>query len=141
MRWLPVLLLIAGPCSAAPLVPSFNTGTMSSHTESKTQIVESIKSIDYQTGYVYSASGTNVSHSGTSMVPGAESVQTQTTDGVTSSWTGLALDGKPSWTMTNPGQAFQLVESYDGPGMSRMTMIERTTTVESVTSTTSVFGQ
>lgn len=141
MRWLPVLLLIAGPCSAAPLVPNFNTGTMTSHTESKTQIVESIKSIDYQTGYVYSASGTNVSHSGASMVPGAESVQTQTTDGVTSSWTGLALDGKPSWTMTNPGQAFQLVESYDGPGMSRMTMIERTTTVESVTSTTSVFGQ
>lgn len=141
MRWLPVFLLFAGPCSAAPLVPSFNTGTMTSHTESKTQITESIRSIDYQTGYVYSASGTGVSHSGTSMVPGAETVQTQTTDGITSSWTGLALENKPAWTMTTPGASFQLVESYSGPGLSNVTTIERSTLVESVTSTTSVFGQ
>ena len=141
MRWLPVLLLIAGPCSAAPLVPNFNTGTMTSHTESKTQISESIRSVDYQTGYVYSTSGTGVTHSGTSMVPGAETVQTQTTDGITSSWTGLALENKPSWTMTTPGGSFQLVESYSAPGLSRVTTIERTTTVESVVSTTSVFGQ
>jgi len=141
MRRLAVLLLLAGHCSAAPLVPNFNTDTMTSHTESKTQITESIRSVDYQTAYVYSTSGTGVSHSGTSMIPGAETVQTQTTDGITSSWTGLALEAKPAWTMTTPGGSFQLTESYSGPGLSKVTTVERTTLVESTTSTTSVFGQ
>ena len=140
MRWLIALLVLSAPVHAMPVVPNFRTGTMTSRTESTTQVTETIRSVDFATGYTYSASGTNVQHSGTSMLPSAGTVQTQTVDGVTSSWTGLALDEKPAWSMTNQGASFQFVESYSAPGLSTVTEIQRTTTVESVTDTTSVFG-
>jgi len=140
MRWLLTLLVLSAPVHAMPVVPNFRTGTMTSRTESTTQITETIRSVDFATGYTYSASGTNVQHSGTSILPSAGTVQTQTVDGVTSSWTGLALDEKPAWSMTNQGASFQFVESYSGPGLSTVTEIQRTTVVESVTDTTSVFG-
>ena len=140
MRWLALLVLLAGPAAAVPVVPNFRSGTMTSRTESTTQVTETIRSINYGTGYTYSASGTNVQHSGTSMLPGAKEVQEQTINGVTSSWTGLALEDKPTWQMTTPGASFQFVESYSGPGITNQTDITRQTTVTSVTDTTSVFG-
>jgi hypothetical protein len=140
MRWFALLVLLAGPAAAVPVVPNFRSGTMTSRTESTTQVTETIRSINYGTGYTYSASGTNVQHSGTSMLPGAKEVQEQTINGVTSSWTGLALEDKPTWQMTTPGASFQFVESYSGPGLTTQTDIQRTTTVQSVTDTTSVFG-
>ena len=140
MRWLPVLLLLAMPAVAVPVVPNFRTGTMTSRTESTTQITETIQSVDYATGYTYSASGTNMQHSGSSVLPSAGEVQSQMVNGVSSSWTGLALENKPAWSMTTPGASFQFVESYSGPGLQNVTEIERTTVIESVTDTTSVFG-
>jgi hypothetical protein len=121
-------------------VPNFRTGTTTSRTESTTQVTETIRSVDFATGYTYSASGTNVQHSGGSILPNAEAVQKQAVDGVTSSWTGLALQDKPTWSMTTPGASFQFVESYSGPGLQTVTEIERTTIIDSVTDTTSVFG-
>ena len=140
MRWLLLLLVLQAPAVAMPVVPNFRTGTMTSRTESTTQVTETIRSVDYATGYTYSASGTNVQHSGSSMLPGTAAVQQQTINGVTSSWTGLALEDKPTWQLTTPGASFQFVESYSGPGLSTVTDIQRTTTVQSVTDTTSVFG-
>ena len=140
MRWLAVVLLLATPAAAVPVVPNFRTGTMTSRTESTTQMTEQIRSVNYATGYTYSASGTNVQHSGSSIVPGASATQTQTIDGVTSSWTGLELQNKPNWSIVNPGGSFSFVEHYSGPGLEAVTEITRTTVVESVTDTVSVFG-
>jgi hypothetical protein len=140
MRWLAVVLLLATPAAAVPVVPNFRTGTMTSRTESTTQMTEQIRSVNYATGYTYSASGTNVQHSGSSIVPGASETQTQTIDGVTSSWTGLELQNKPNWSIVNPGGSFSFVEHYSGPGLEAVTEITRTTVVESVTDTVSVFG-
>ena len=140
MRWLAVVLLLATPAAAVPVVPNFRTGTMTSRTQSTTQMMEQIRSVNYATGYTYSASGTNVQHSGSSIVPGASQTQTQTIDGVTSSWTGLELQNKPNWSIVNPGGSFSFVEHYSGPGLEAVTEITRTTVVESVTDTVSVFG-
>jgi hypothetical protein len=140
MRWLAVVLLLATPAAAVPVVPNFRTGTMTSRTESTTQMTEQIRSVNYATGYTYSASGTNVQHSGSSIVPGASETQTQTIDGVTSSWTGLELQNKPNWSIVNSGGSFSFVEHYSGPGLEAVTEITRTTVVESVTDTVSVFG-
>jgi len=140
MRWLLLLLVLQAPALAMPVVPNFRTGTMTSKTTSTTQVTETIRSVDFATGYTYSASGSGVQHSGNSILPSAGAVQSQTIDGVTSSWTGLALEDKPSWQMTTPGASFQFVESYSGPGLQTVTEIQRTTLVESVTDTTSVFG-
>jgi len=140
MRWLAVVLLLATPAAAVPVVPNFRTGTMTSRTESTTQMTEQIRSVNYATGYTYSASGTDVQHSGSSIVPGASATQNQTIDGVTSSWTGLELQNKPNWSIVNPGGSFSFVEHYSGPGLEAVTEITRTTVVESVTDTVSVFG-
>ena len=140
MRWLLLIFVLQLPAVAMPVVPNFRTGTMTSKTTSTTQVTETIRSVDFATGYTYSASGSGVEHSGSSILPSAGAVQNQTIEGVTSSWTGLALENKPSWSMTTPGGSFQFVESYSGPGLQTVTDIQRTTIVESVTDTTSVFG-
>ena len=126
---------------AVPVVPNFTQGSMTSHTETTSTVTETINSMDYNTGYQYVVTGTNIQHDGNSITPTATSGGTNTIEGVTSTWTGLNLNNKPNFTMTTPGAAFQFTESYNGPGLSNQTIIQRTTTIESVTDTTSVFTQ
>ena len=144
-RLLTVLMLLssAGAARAVPVVPNFTQGGMTSHTEMTSTVTETINSMDYNTGWQYVVTGTNVSSDGTLTPTGAGSINnTQVTlDGVTSTWNGLDLTDRPGFTMTNPGQAFQFTESYQGPGLSNHTIIQRTTTIQSVTDTTSTFTQ
>ena len=112
-----VLLLSFCPNAAkAAVTPTFTTGTVTSHTESTQTVNESILQTDYQTGYTYTVSGTNIT------------IPTNPTYGST-------------YTQTTPGEAFQFSETYFGPGISRVTEIERTTTTTSVTDSLSVFTQ
>ena len=111
-----ILGALHGAAQAAPVSPSFTTGTVTSHTESTTTVTESIRQVDYMTGTQYTVSGTNIA------------------------WDGPPLPGA-NYTMVVPGEAFQFTETYLGPGESRLTEIERTTTVTSVTDTVSVFTQ
>jgi hypothetical protein len=140
-KFLAVLALLGTPSYAVPVVPNFKQGSMTSHTETTSKVVETINSIDYNTGWQYSVTGTNVQHSGSSMSPSAIDTTNQTINGVTSKWTGLDAANKPNWTIVNPGGAFQFTESYSGPGLSNQTIIQRETTIESITDTTSVFQQ
>ena len=134
---------IASPVSAVPVVPNFTQGSMTSNTTTTSTVTETINSMDYNTGWQYVVTGTNVEASGNLVPTGAGStVDTNVTlDGVTSQWTGLNLDQRPNFTMTTPGAAFQFTESYQGPGLSNHTIIQRTTTINSVTDTTSTFTQ
>ncbi len=132
MRALLLLLLLAPTAHAVPVVPNFSSGSMTSHTETKSKVTETIVSEDYATGWQYSVSGQNVQHSGSSMTPGTTTVD---------SWTGLNTGAKPNWTISTPGAAFQFVETYSGPGLSNVTTVQRTTEIESVTDTVSVFSQ
>jgi len=125
------------PAMAVPVVPNFTQGSMSSHTETTQTITETINSMDYNTGYQYSATGSGVNASG-NLSPGT-GASNVTINGVTSSWTGVA--SKPSFTQTTPGAAFQFTETYQGPGLSNQTIIQRVTEVTSVTDTTSIFSQ
>ena len=87
--------------------------------------------------------GTNVESNGNLTPTGADSINaTQVTlDGVTSTWNGLNLTDRPAYSIVTPGAAFQFTESYQGPGLSNHTIIQRTTTIQSVTDTTSTFTQ
>jgi len=123
--------------SAVPVVPNFTQGSMTSHTETTQTITETINSMDYSTGYQYSATGSGVTASG-NLSPGT-GTNNVTIDGVTSTWTGV--NSKPTFTQTTPGAAFQFTETYQGPGLSNHTIIERVTEVTSVTDTTSIFSQ
>ncbi len=123
--------------SAVPVVPNFTQGSMSSHTETTQTITETINSMDYNTGYQYSATGSGISANG-NLSPGT-GANNVTIDGVTSTWTGV--NNRPTFTQTTPGAAFQFTETYQGPGLSNQTIIQRTTEVQSITDTTSIFSQ
>ena len=127
------------PLKASPISGAWTTGTMNSTTTTQQTIVESVISKDYTSGYTYSVSGTGVKvQNGGSMVPDAVK-ETGTTDGVSYSWTGLDFSTKPTFVQSENGAAFQLTESYMGPGLSNVTTINRTITVESTTVTQSIF--
>ena len=141
-----LLMVMSGainPVIAVPVVPNFTQGSMTSSTTTTSTVTETINSMDYNTGWQYSATGSGVSASGNLVPTGSGSTNTTnvTLDGVTSQWTGLNLDQRPNYTLTNQGGAFQFSESYLGPGLSNHTIIQRTTTIQSVTDTTSTFTQ
>tara|TARA_B100001113_G_scaffold317680_1_gene285254 strand:+ start:224 stop:664 length:441 start_codon:yes stop_codon:yes gene_type:complete len=144
-RILTVLLLVsgAGAARAVPVVPNFTQGSMTSHTETTSTVTETINSMDYNTGWQYVVTGTNVEANGNLTPTGTGSINNTsvTLDGVTSTWNGLNLNNRPEYQMTTPGAAFQFTESYQGPGLSNQTIIQRTTTINSVTDTTSTFTQ
>ena len=126
--------------SAVPVVPNFTQGSMTSNTETTSTVSETINSMNYDTGYQYVITGTNIQHDGNTISSPSTTGNSNTLNGVTSTWTGLDLNNKPNFTLTTPGEAFQFTESYSGPGLSNHTIIQRTTTIQSVTNTTSTFS-
>ena len=129
--------LLAPVANAVPVVPNFTQGSMTSHTETTSTVTETINSIDYNTGYQYTVTGSGITASG-NLSPGT-GANNVTIEGVTSSWTGV--NSRPTFTQTTPGAAFQFTETYQGPGLSNQTIIQRTTEIKSVTDTTSIFTQ
>lgn len=130
MRWLALLLLSAPTAFAAPIVPSFSQGTMTSHTETTSKVTETIVSENYATGFEYSASGVNIAPDGPINPVSSTTVN---------AWT--SLGERPNWSIVKPGEAFQFVESLKGPGLSNVTTIQRTTEITSVTDTVSSFSE
>ena len=134
------VLANARTATAVPVVPNFTQGNMTSTTETTSTVTETINSMNYNTGYEYVITGTNIEHDGATISAPSTTGSSNTLNGVTSTWTGLDLNNKPNFSITTPGADFQFVESYQGPGLSNHTIIQRTTTIQSVTNTTSTFS-
>ena len=147
-----IFVLFASTCflanvrtvKAVPVVPNFTQGSMTSVTTQTVTTNETINSMDYATGWTYSVSGSGVQleEGSTNVAPDVTSTQTNTVDGVTSAWTGLDLstNNKPNWVQSEAGGAFQFTEHYSGPGLQTHTIIQRETTIQSVTESTSIFS-
>ena len=133
------ILGTASPVNAVPVVPNFTQGSMTSSTTPTSTVTETINSMDYNTGWQYVVTGTNVGTDSTNITPGGTTSSSVTLDGVTSTWNGLNLNQRPEFEIVTPGAAFQFTESYQGPGLSNHTIIQRVTTINSVTDTTSTF--
>ena len=125
---------------SVPVVPNFTQGSMTSNTETTSTVSETINSMNYNTGYEYVITGTNIEHDGATISAPSTTGNSNTLNGVTSTWTNLDLSNKPNFSITTPGANFQFVESYSGPGLTNHTIIQRTTTIQSVTNTTSTFS-
>ena len=136
-----LLLLLAAPAAAIPVVPNFQQGVLSSTTRTKTKVNEVINSYEYRTGYELSVSGTNIAPVGGAIAPASLTTTTNTLNGVSSRWTGLDPASKPAWNIVNQGASFQFVETLQGPGLTNHTLINRETDIESLTETTSTFSQ
>ena len=147
-----VLLGSAGAARAVPVVPNFQQGSMTSHTETESTVTETINSIDYRTGWEYSVTGVGVDNNGAALnhqtststvtvnsgVGGEEGAVTGT---VTSSFDALDMSAQNNFTIHEPGAAFQFTQTYSGPGMTNQTVIQRVTEIKSITDTTSTFTQ
>ena len=147
-----VLLGSAGAARAVPVVPNFQQGSMTSHTETESTVTETINSIDYRTGGEYSVTGVGVDNNGAAINPQTSTTTVQVNSGiegeegavtgtVTSSFDSLNMSAQNNFTLHEPGAAFQFTQSYSGPGMTNQTVIQRVTAIKSVTDTTSTFTQ
>ena len=128
MKRLILLLLLPSPAVAVPVVPNFSQGVVSSHTESKTIVKESIVSESYRTGFEYTVSGTGVEPSSGVVSPSAGT-------------NALNFSSRSSWKQTVPGAAFQFAETFQGPGLIEKVIIDRETITETVIDSTSTFSQ
>ena len=155
-RLIPLLLLLGygTAARAVPVVPNFSQGSMTTHTETSSTVTETINSIDYRTGWEYSVTGVGIENNGQPINPnvnsssvtitpttGSSGANDAVTGTLTSSFDSLDMDSAGSYTIAEDGGAFQFTQSYQGPGMTNQTIIQRTTVIESVTDTTSVFTQ
>ena len=147
-----VILGSAGAARAVPVVPNFQQGSMTSHTETESTVTETINSIDYRTGWEYSVTGVGIDNNGAALNPQTTTSTVQVSSGVggeegavtgsvTSSFDALDMSAQNNFTLHEPGAAFQFTQSYQGPGMTNQTVIQRVTEIKSVTDTTSTFTQ
>jgi hypothetical protein len=104
------------PAKSVPVVPNFTSGTITSETKTRTEVVETIKQIEYSTGSSYTMTGTNINFNGAPR-PGAD------------------------YRIAIPGNPFQFSETYLTPGISKETWIDRKTIEDSTTNSISVFTQ
>ena len=116
MRYLIPLLLLGLPVRAASVIPNFTRGTVTSETTTRTEVIELINQVEYSTGNSYTVTGSNINIPA-NPTPGA------------------------SYTIVEQGAPFQFSETLMGPGISSETQIERTTIVDSFTTSISVFTQ
>ena len=150
-----LVLALSSACvaKAVPVVPNFQQGSMTSHTETESTVTETINSIDYRTGWEYSVTGVGVENNGQPLNPSVNSTTVQvsptvgggeegaTAAATTSSFDSLNFNNQNNFTIAEPGGAFQFTQTYSGPGMTNQTIIQRVTTLKSVTDTTSTFTQ
>ena len=128
MKRLIILLLLPSSAMADPVLPNFSQGVVSSHTESKTIVKESIVSESYRSGFEYTVSGTGV----------------EPTSGIVSpsiSGNKINLSSRSTWKQSVPGAAFQFVETLSTPGLIEKVIIDRETITETVIDSTSTFSQ
>ena len=83
---------------SVPVVPKLHSKPMTKHTETTQTITETINSMDYNTGYQYSTTGSGITASGNLSPTTTNNVSI---NGVNSTWTGVG--SKPSFTQTTPG--------------------------------------
>ena len=111
-----LLLLLVCAAPAQAVTPSFTRGTQNSRTESTTTVTETYEIVEYSTGTSYTMTGQNITWQGN---PGVDT----------------------NYSQLVPGAATQFSETVLGPGISSTTNFTRTTTIESVTTSISVFTQ
>ena len=137
-----IFLIFPLSSTAVPVVPNFGSGSVTSRTESETTQTEIIQSWHYNTGYTFSQSGSNLKVlNGSSLTPTTANTQTQTVNGISSTWTNINLNSKPTMGQHVIGAPTQYTESLIGPGLAEYVHIERETTTKSLTESTSIFRQ
>ena len=137
--WL--LLVTSTPLQAIPVIPNFQQGVLQQRVETKSTILEDIKSYDIRNGYEMTIGGTNVESSTGNITPAGWTKVNTTINGVGTTYVSPDLETKPSFQIVDQGASFNYFETLETPGISNFTHITRETTIESITDSTSTFSQ
>jgi hypothetical protein len=111
-----LLGMLHGAAQAASVVPNFTSGTVTSETTTRTEVVEVIRQVEYSSATSYTVTGNNIN------IPGSPGPNT-------------------NYSIHTQGAPFQFSETLMVPGIAKETTIERTTTMDSFTTSISVFTQ
>ena len=139
-----LILLIALfniPVYGQSVIPNFQQGVLNQRSETKSTIVEDIKSFDFKNSYTLTVGGENVQSSTGNVAPSGWTQTTSTVQGVGTTYTAPDLGTKPVYTIVNQGEAFNYYETVDFGGLQNYTHIIRQHTIENITDTTSTFSQ
>ena len=100
MKRLITILVLAlgstGVARAVPVVPNFQQGSMTSHTETESTVTETINSIDYRTGWEYTVTGVGVENNGAPLNPTVSTTTVQVSPTV-----GTGEDAAPAAATTS----------------------------------------
>ena len=140
-RYAILLSLFSAPVYANSVIPNFNQGVLTQRSETKSTVVEDIKSFDINNGYQLTVGGENVKNSTGNVAPEGWTKLNTTIQGTGTTYVSPNLDNKPTFSIVNEGESFQYYETLEAPGSSNFTHIMRTTQIENVTDTTSTFSQ
>ena len=132
---------ISCPIYAVPVIPNFQQGVLQQRVETKSTILEDIKSYDIRNGYEMTIGGTNVKSSTGNITPEGWTKVNTTINGVGTTYVSPDLETKPSFQIVEQGASFNYFETLETPGISNFTHITRETTIESITDSTSTFSQ
>ena len=137
--WL--LLVTSTPIQAIPVIPNFQQGVLQQRVETKSTILEDIKSYDIRNGYEMTIGGTNIESTTGNITPEGWTKVNTTINGVGTTYVSPALETKPSFQIVEQGASFNYFETLETPGISNFTHVTRETTIESITDSTSTFCQ
>ena len=140
-RYAILLSLFSAPVYANSVIPNFNQGVLTQRSETKSTVVEDIKSFDINNGYQLTVGGENVKSSTGNVAPEGWTKINTTIQGTGTTYVSPNLDNKPTFSIVNEGESFQYYETLESPGITNYTHIIRTTQIENVTDTTSTFSQ
>ena len=136
-----MLSLFSAPVYAQSVIPNFNQGVLTQRSETKSTVVEDIKSFDIRNGYQLTVGGENVKSSTGNVAPEGWTKLNTTIQGTGTTYVSPNLDNKPTFSIVNEGESFQYYETLESPGITNYTHILRTTQIENITDTTSTFSQ
>ncbi len=140
MKWWLCLLVVFIPNAFAE-TPRFGANQIQSNSRSISKIDEVIITENYNSGYAYSVTGSNIK-TDSYISPEATYTTSQNTGNagaVNFEWITPQLTSKPQWQVVNEGEAFSLTENFMAPGLDAISIINRTQTIETTQTSTTLF--
>jgi len=139
MRLIWLLIFFAPIAKAERIVPNFQQGVLTQHSETRSVILRDVKQYDMRSGYQFTVGGHNVAPSTSNIAPTGFTEQTGTIGGTATTYVLPDLSNKPAYSIVNQGAAFSYYETLETPGIQTYTHIIEEHTIESITDSTSTF--
>jgi hypothetical protein len=139
MRLIWLLIFFAPIAKAEKIVPNFQQGILTQHSETKSVILRDMKIFDMRSGYQFTVGGTNVKPSTDNIAPTGFTEQTGTIGGTATTYVLPDLSNKPTYSIVNEGAAFSYYETLETPGIQTYTHLVEEHTIQNITDSTSTF--